>query len=130
MKIKKKFLFNFGFSSVCKIYLKCTFSNVFITITDMDDKVVMCKSCGSSGVTGTKRRKKAPQAVEQIVSKLNDYLKLYKIINIEVILPPRYNRKVPYLVRELLFYGYKIKKFFVRQIFPHNGVRGRKLKRR
>jgi len=33
---------------MAKIYIKKTYTNIFITLTDMDNKVVICKTSGSS----------------------------------------------------------------------------------
>jgi len=58
-KIKKNKIFSFGLNQdMAKIYIKKkTYTNIFITLTDMDNKVVICKTSGSSDIYKNKRKK-------------------------------------------------------------------------
>lgn len=50
MKLKRKNHFFFGFRRDCKvarIYLKRTYTNIFITLTDLHSKVIVCKTSGN-----------------------------------------------------------------------------------
>ncbi len=69
-------------NNTAKIYLRRTYTNIFITLTDLDNKVIVCKTSGMSGITKSKRRKTTPQAVESIMKALHSYIKLYNITNI------------------------------------------------
>lgn len=112
-----------------RIYLRRTFSNIFITLTDLKHRTIVCKTSGNSGVAASKRRKKAPYAIENIVKELNVYLKLYKISRVYLVLKMRVNTFFYFLTKELAFYGINIINFRVRRSVAFNGTRGRKLRR-
>jgi ribosomal protein S11 len=115
--------------NIAKIYIKSTYSNIFITLTDISDKVIICCTSGSSGLKGSKHRKKAPQAVETIMKKIYPFLSLHRIKLIEVIVKSRINSSIYILVKELLYYGLTIVSFKERKTLAHNGTRPRKLRR-
>ena len=96
----------------------------------MKNKVIICKTSGSSGISGSKRHKKVYQALETIVKALIKYLKLYKIKKVYLIFRMRLNRYTQTLIKELSFYGIKILGFRIHRFVAFNGVRGRKLRRR
>jgi len=77
-KRKRHFFFGETGNHGC-LYLRKSFSNIFVTFTDMNNKVVACKTSGNSGIVDTKRRKKNPQALEIIVKELMKVVKLYRI---------------------------------------------------
>lgn len=130
VRIKKKNNFYFGLASKKgRIYLKRSFSNIFITFADLKGKVIICKTSGSAGIQGTKRRKRAPQSIESIVKSLLPILKLYKIENIDLHISSRISVYFHFLAKELMYYGFKITGLTIRKRLPHNGVRGRKLRR-
>ena len=116
--------------NLAKVYLKFTYSNIIISLTDYKDKLIACHTSGSSGVVGTRRRKTAPQAIEIIVKKLFPYFILFKIKTVELILRQRVNSATHYLIKELSYYGLRISALRRRTIIAHNGVRGRKIPRK
>lgn len=122
--------FSFLRTNYCKIFLKHTFTNIMISLTDKHNKVLACHTSGSSGVSGTSRRKTAPQAVELIVKKLFPYFVKYKIKVIELVLTRKVSQAAHYLVRELDYCGVSIAIIRRRRICAHNGVRRRKLPRK
>lgn len=83
-KLKKKNIFDFGSSEhkLACLYLRKTFSNIFVTLTDLRHRTIVCKTSGSSGIIGSKRRKRVPYALESIVKALVIYFKLYSITHI------------------------------------------------
>lgn len=132
MKLKQKKHFFFGINktyNVARIFLKRSYTNIFVTLADLNNKVIICKTSGSSGITGSKRRKKAPQAVETILASLQPFLKLYKITKVELILKMRITQIFHLLVKELSYYSIEVLGFFFRRRIAFNGVRGRKLRR-
>ena len=130
VKIKKKKYFNFGIAkNKGRIYLKRSFTNIFITFTDLSGRVIICRTSGSSRISGSKRRKKAPQAIETIVKQLLPILRLYKVKFVELMLRSRISVYFHFLVKELTYYGIKVVGFKIRRRIPHNGVRGRKKRR-
>lgn len=127
---KKEKNFFFGLTkNTAKIYIKRTYSNVFVTLTDLQNKVVVCKTSGSSDSITTKRRKKIAQAVEKIASKINQYLKLYNITKIHLVLKMRIKAHVYTLLSKLHTYGLFILTMTSRRLIAHNGVKGRNLRR-
>jgi len=112
-----------------RIYFYRVWSNIYLTLCDVTNKVICCKTAGSSGITGSKRKKKVPQAVEVIVRELYPILKLYKITNVHLIVRMRINIYYHTLVKELTYYGIDIRNLVVHRKFAFNGSRGRKLRR-
>jgi ribosomal protein S11 len=45
-KIKNKFFFGFKTLKKGRLYLRKSFSNIFLTFTDLKNKVVVCKTSG------------------------------------------------------------------------------------
>lgn len=122
--------FSFLRTNLCKVFLKHTLTNIMISITDRKNKVVRCHTSGSSGVTGTSRRKTAPQAVEYIIKKLYPFFVKRRIRVVELVLTRKVSQAAHYLVRELAYYGIRIAVIRRRRICAHNGVRRRKLPRK
>jgi len=133
MKIKlakKKTFFLGDFEKSAKIHIKKSFSNIFITLTDLQDKVIICYSSGSAMAAASKKQKTSPYAVEAIVKKLLLYLRLYNIKSLQIILRLRVSSHVYFLIKELNFYGFTISNILERKRLPHNGVRSRKAPRK
>jgi len=122
--------FSFLKNDFHKIYLKPTFTNIIISITDANNKVLACHSSGSSGVVGTSRRKKAPQAVASILKKLHTVFLKHNIRAVEIIITNRASSALYSLVRELSYYGVFIATIRRRLRIAHNGVRRRKMPRK
>jgi len=112
-----------------RIYLKPTFTNIIITLTDANNKVLACHSSGSSGVAGTSRRKKAPQAVAAILRKLHPSFLAHNVRVIELIVR-KMDPVMRSLIRELRYYGITIIALLIRREIAHNGVRHRKMPRK
>lgn len=48
LKLRKKNHFNLGLNQdVGRIYLRRTFTNILLTLTDLDNKVIVCKTSGN-----------------------------------------------------------------------------------
>jgi ribosomal protein S11 len=128
MKLKQKNHFVLS-ENTGKIYLNRSYTNIFITLTDLNDKVIICKTSGTSGLVGSKRRKNVPQAIENIMKNLFSYLRLYKISNIEIVLKIKINIFFHYLLKELTYYNINIIGYTVHRAIAFNGTKGRKLRR-
>ena len=120
---------NKNLKNAAHIFINRSFSNIFITVTDLKKRIVICKSAGACGVGNLKKSKKSPQAVENIVNALIPYFELYQIKNFDIILKVKFSSHVILLVKELHDRGYNIIKFMTRLKVGHNGMRGRKLRR-
>jgi len=128
---KKKSHFFFGnyTKKVGKLYIRRTFTNVFITLTDLNDKVITCQTSGTSDIYDNKRRKRISQAVEKIMVQINKYVKLYKLSFFHIVLKMRVKSHVYTMLSRLVYYGLGILSIVSRRSIAHNGVRGRNLRR-
>ena len=82
-KIKKNKNFLLGDKQPAGIYIRQRFSNIFVTLTDFNHKVIVCKTAGSAGIKGNKKRKNTPQTIEAIALSLTGYFKRYNINEIK-----------------------------------------------
>jgi len=135
MELYKKSRFRFVWLKKKRKYLaylifRQVHSNFFITLVDKKFKVITCITSGNSKVGDSVRQKSSPYAMEKLCSNLYQFLKLYKIRVLVVYL---YTRPVSafFLLMHQLF----IKRVRVFQIHekirvPHNGIRGRNLRRK
>jgi len=130
-KIKKEKNFNLGLiNKTANIHIKRTYTNIFVTLTDLDNKVIACVTSGSADKTITnRRRKKIALAVEKIVSTLNYFIKLYDIKFINIVLKMKVKAHVYKLLSKLVYYGLIILSISSRKLLAHNGVKGRRLRR-
>src|ERR1700679_1912303 len=126
---KNFFFFSKNLNYGANIIVNRSFSNIFLSVTDLKNKVVICKSAGASGVGNLKKSKKSPQAIENIVNALVPFFELYKLKNFNIILKVKFSSHVIILVKELDNRGYNIVKFVNRCKVGPNGMRGRKLRR-
>ena len=124
--------FNFGddlLNNKGCIYFKRSRSNFFITLTDLNHKVIICKTSGSVLYQASKRRKKSPQAIEDIMKSIRSYIKLYNITCIIIILRQRLSIHIKFIVKELEIYNIPILHFKFKLCRAFNGMRQRKLRR-
>jgi ribosomal protein S11 len=127
LKIKKFFLGENN--NIAKIYIKKTYTNIFITLCDLKNKVIICKTSGSSDKIYNKRKKRIAQAVEKIIFKMKKFFKMYEIKYIYLILKMKVKAHVFTLLSKLHSYGIKILSIKSKKILAHNGVKGRTLRR-
>lgn len=111
------------------IVINRSHSNIFLTLLDIKLKVIICKSSGTSDVGDSKKKKKSPQAIENIISDLIPFFLKYNITRVNIILKVKFSSHVVILVKELMDNGIDIIKFISRQRVGHNGMRGRKIRR-
>jgi len=121
--------FFFGNKKIINLYIKRTYTNIFITLCDLNDKVIICKTSGSSDNIKNKRRKRIAQAVEKIIFHIRKIIKLYDIININLILKMKVKSHVYTLISRLKYYGLNIMSISIRRAIAHNGVKGRNIRR-
>lgn len=106
-----------------------SYSNNFITFCDSNNKVIICKTSGSSNVGFLKKQKKSPQSIEAIVKALVPYFELYRIQKFNIILKVNFSTHTIFMVKELLDYGYEIKSFRNNIKIAHSLLKGRKIRR-
>ena len=79
VKVKKVMRY-FENRCVARVYIRRSYSNIFLTITDMQNNVLKCITSGSSGIIGNKRKKRAPTAIEAIVRKCLPVFARYRLL--------------------------------------------------
>ena len=110
--------------NLAEIYVRIKFSNIFITLTDSNHKVIVCKTAGSAGLKGSKKRKTTTQTVESIISSLANYFKQYDIKEVKLFLRCRVTTHIFTLIRYLLVYNININSIFL--TMPQSYTRNRK----
>lgn len=126
---KRKSSFNFGSQRCAYLYLRKTFSNVFVTLTDFNNKVILCCTSGSSTYFRRKRQKTFPKIMEAIASQLVAFLKLYDVDNINIILKNIMTSHLRFLLRTLLNESIKVNAIQDRIPFVSTFLRGRRIRR-
>lgn len=128
----EKLHFRFGDKDnrIAKIYLKKTWSNIYLTLTDLKNKVIICKTSGNSKISESKRRKKIAMAIETIMKYLyNETIVLFNIRNIIIILNMKVRSHLYTLIKRLRYYKINIISIISRKKIAHNGIRKKKLRR-
>jgi len=127
---KLHFFFGNHDNKTAKIYLRKTWSNIFLTLSDLNDKVIICKSSGNCKVSDSKRRKKIAMAIETIMKYLYDEsISLFNIKNVIIILKMKVKSHLYTLIKRLKYYKINIINIYSRRRVSHNGVRKRKIRR-
>ena len=124
-----KSIFYFSKDKTAILVLNKSFSNVFITMLDLNYKFVICKSSGVCHLGNQKKIKKSSQIIETIIDNFISIFELYDIKHFNIILKVKFTNHVVILVKELTDRGYIIKRFLNRIRVGHNGMRGRKFRR-
>jgi ribosomal protein S11 len=126
----KTFIFGDLKHKKANIYIRRTYTNVFVTLTDLNNNVVICITSGSADKAVTNRRKKRiAQAVEEIIKCMRVFLNTYEIRFLNVILKMRVKGHVYTLISKLREAGLIILNISSRRLIAHNGVKGRRLRR-
>jgi ribosomal protein S11 len=132
---KKNYKKNFFFGTrldiiMAKMYLRRSYTNIFLTLTDLNDKVITCITSGISDKTlQNKRRKKLAQTVEKIITVFKHIFDFYGIKYIQIVLKIKAKAHLYTLINRLNFYGLKILSITSRRLIAHNGIKGRRLRR-
>lgn len=124
--LKKSHLF---LNNMANLYIRRTWTNIFVTITDMQNQVLICKSSGMVIDSKNKRLKKAPQSLETIVLEVSKILKENNIHSVNIILKSRITQHIYTLVRELLYRNISVASFINNFSIPYGKLRER-VKRR
>jgi len=128
--MKDKFIFNnTKNNNLAYLVFNKSFSNLFITLLDLNKRVVICKTSGECCGSNLKKTKKSSQSIENIIERLVYYFELHQIQNFHIILKVKFTSHIVVLVKELMDRGYNIRQFSSQLVIAHNGLRGRKLRR-
>lgn len=125
-----RFFFKSSQGLKMRLFFRRSFTNIFITLTDLRNKVVFSLSAGMCTEKNNRRTKVAPFIVETMALKLVQVLQKFKIVALIVIMRSSLRSHLRILVSKLVKYNYKILSISDRRIVAHNGVRGKSIKRR
>ena len=108
------------------VYVKATFNNTIITVTDPNGEVICWDSAGTIGYKGS--RKSTPFAAQKAAERIADKAMKMGVREAEVrIKGPGVGRESA--IRSLSANGLKIRVIEDRTPIPHNGCRPRKRRR-
>lgn len=124
LSLKKNFELSKG-----RIYFKKSRSNIFITLTDANDNVIIALSSGSVLADRAKKPKISTEAVESIMNVICSYIKNLNIPTIELILRTRINIYINFILKELEIENINVSSFIVKLKRAYNGMRQRKSRR-
>jgi ribosomal protein S11 len=104
--------------------------NIFLTLTDLNKRVVYALSAGQCVEKNNRRGKVAPFVIEAMTVKIVKVLAAFKIRSLAIIMRTSLRVHVKILISKLLMERYNISSIKDRRITAHNGVRSRAAKRR
>jgi ribosomal protein S11 len=112
------------------LIIKKVNSNIFITLCDLQQNVIISKSSGTVRSLGSnKKRKISPQAIEGIMRSLKKYFILYNITALNLCLKLSKCAHLFVLLKELRLFSIQIISIIDIKRVPHNGMRVRKMRR-
>jgi ribosomal protein S11 len=104
-------------------------SNLFFVLKTEKKQHVITLTSGSCKVGDTKKQKISPFNINIIIKCLKDYCKLYGVYRIRFFLRSGINKHYYNIIKYLSLYNIKIMDIGYVLHLPHNGIRGRKLRR-
>jgi ribosomal protein S11 len=130
INIEKKTHFFFGNKiKKAKLIFELRYSNIFVTLLDLRNKVICCKTSGCDKICSNKKKRISMLATDNIVNMLITFFNIYEIKNLIIFFRTMPNKSSFRLVHYLERCGMKILRLKVKLSYPHNGVRVRKLRR-
>ena len=105
------------------------YSNIFLVLKTENRKHVVTLTSGSCKLGKTKKQKMSPFNVNLIIKELKQYCKIYNINRVRFFLRSTINKHYYNILKYLTLYGIKLIEINYMLHMPHNGVRGRKLRR-
>lgn len=127
MRLKLRYNFFLGpKKNEAKILFQSTYSNLFLSLLDMKNKIICFKSSGHISDFDNKKKKKFVSNIDILMESISKFLILYKIKTVIIILRTKRMRFFGNpLIKKIRSYGIfiKILKYYVP--IAHNGVKGR-----
>jgi ribosomal protein S11 len=115
---------------VARLHFRHTTSNIYLTLTDINDRILYTRSTGMQTEAKNKRERVCIPVFELMTTAIVNKLNLLKINKLQIIMRSRLRRYFVTMLRLLVQYGIKIVKMFNIPYIPHNGVRGKKQRRK
>ena len=129
---KNHFIFNennFSLKNKAIFTFNESYSNIFITLLDLNKRVICTKSAGMANLGNSKKKKLSTQTIDILVKQLLIYLRLYKIEEVSIIIKAALDKFFFTFVHKLNYFGISISNFILYKKIPHNGMRSRKLRK-
>jgi ribosomal protein S11 len=104
-------------------------SNIFLILKTEKKKHVITLTAGSCNVGSTKKQKISPFNINIIIKRLKDYCKLYNVYRIRFFLRSSINKHYYNIIKYLSLYNIKVMEVGYVLHLPHNGTRGKNLRR-
>lgn len=128
LKIREKFNLKSP-KAQAKILFQTTYSNFFLSLLDMNNKVICFKSSGHIPDTHNKKKKKPLYNIGILMESLLPFLTLYKIKRIIFEFRSKRTRFYGnYLLEQFKSYGLTVGAFKFYMPVAHNGVKGRHIR--
>jgi len=109
-----------------RVYVKASFNNTVVTVTDDKGNVIAWSTAGSVGFNGPK--KATPFASSKVVATLAEKLKQKKITDLEILVRGVGGGRDSSL-RSFVAQGFNVVSFKDVTPIPHNGPRAKKVRR-
>lgn len=132
-KDKKKVLifkrhFFFEKNTAFLLYFK-RHSNIFLVLSDNDKNHIITLTSGNCRIGRTKKQKVSAYNIYLLIEELNRYFILYKITRIKLLLKTKITSHFYNIIKYLEHYNIKINECNLVLHHPHNGTRGRNIRR-
>lgn len=105
------------------------YSNVFLVLNTENNQHVVTLTAGSCQLGRTKKQKISPFNVSLMVKELKSYCNIYDITRVRFFLRSEINKHYYNIIKYLSLNDIKIMEIGYVLHVPHNGKRGRKLRR-
>ena len=109
-----------------KVYIKATFNNTIVTITDIEGNVLSWATAGSAGFKGT--RKSTPYAASIISQQASEKARNYGLKEVSVFIKGVGSGRES-AIRALEASGIKVLSIKDQTPIPHNGCRAKKIRK-
>jgi len=106
-----------------------TRSNIYMLFQDIRGKNIITVTSGAAGITGNKRKKRVPQAVENIFKMVYPYMRVYRIKRVNIILNTRFNACYYTLLRCLDQHNLRVYKCSMHRRVAFNGCKSKRPRR-
>lgn len=125
-----RYRFYFGpdnLSNLAYLQIRKSHSNIFMTLTDCDGCVIVVKTAATViGKLERRRRRKAPQTIENMIASLDRFFLKFSITKLKIVLLIRPGQYLNNIVTSLKSRHIFIKAIYLNRKIPFSFTRGRK----
>lgn len=111
-----------------KCFIDGTGNNIFVSVVDMDGRLISQCSAGIVGMNGP--RKRTPYAAEITAKQVGERIKVLNVKKLSVYIRGKISKVVRGAIRGLFLAGIDIKDLVLLNTVAHNGVRLPKIRRK